>query len=186
MRQNQIILSIIITIFFFSVISLSAQKKANLEGIEIGEMAPEIELPNVDGEDIKLSQLKGKVVLINFGAAWCAPCRKKIPYLLEIFNNYKDSDFDNGEKGFVVFSVSLDKNEIAWKNSIEKDGTEGFINVGDMKAWKSTAAVTYNIKSIPSSVLIDGEGKIIAINLRTKDLNKKLKRMEKGSGWFWF
>ena len=185
MRQNQLILTIIITIFFFSASNLFAQKKANLEGIEIGEMAPEIELPTVDGETIKLSQLKGKVVLINFGAAWCVPCRKKTPALLEVLNNYKDSEFDNGEKGFVVFSVSLDKNVIAWKNSIEKDGTEGFINVGDMKAWKSTAAITYNIKSIPSSVLIDGKGKVIAINLRTKDLKKKLKRMEKGS-WFWF
>ena len=185
MRLKQIILPLIITLFCFLAINLSAQKKANLEGIEIGELAPEIELPNVNGENIKLSHYRGKVVLINFGAAWCAPCRKKAPGLLEILNNYKDADFDN-EKGFEVFSVSLDRNEIAWKNSIEKDGTEAFINVGDMNGWKCTAAATYNIKSIPSNVLIDGEGKIIAINLQTKDLNKKLKRMKKGSAWFWF
>lgn len=158
----------------------------NLEGIEIGMMAPEIELPTVDGDDVKLSQLKGKVVLINFWAAWCAPCRKKAPELIEILNNYKDSDFDDGEKGFEIFSVSLGRNEMAWKNSIEKDGIADFINVGDMKGWKSSAAVTYNIKAIPSSILLDGEGKIIAINLSPKDLNKKLKRMQKGGGWFWF
>ncbi len=178
-------LTIILTLFIFLTINLVAQKKVNLEGIEIGKMAPEIELPDTEGEVMKLSQLKGKIVLINFWAAWCAPCRKKAPELVELLNNYQDSDFDDGETGFMIFSVSLDRNEIAWKNSIEKDGIGDFLNVGDMKGWKSSAATTYNIKSIPSSVLLDGEGKIIAINLSPKDLSKKLKRMEKG-GWLWF
>jgi len=159
-----------------------AQKKINLDGIEIGNMAPEIELPTVGGDNIKLSQLKGKIVLINFWAAWCAPCRRKAPELVEVTNNYKDSKFDDGETGFEIFSVSLDRNKIAWKNAIEKDGIGDFINVGDVKGWKSSAAITYNIKSIPSSILLDGEGKIIAINLSTKELNKKLKRMKVG-GW---
>ncbi|MFK5855720.1 MAG: TlpA disulfide reductase family protein [Bacteroidota bacterium] len=178
-------LTIIITLFFLLANNMFAQKRVNLDGIEIGKMAPEIELPTVDGDDLKLSQLKGKIVLINFWAAWCAPCRSKAPELVEVLNNYKDSDFDDGETGFEIFSVSLDRNEIAWKNAIEKDGIGDFINVGDMKGWKSLAAITYNIKSIPSSILLDGEGKIIAINLSTKDLNKKLKRMKKG-GWLWF
>ncbi len=179
------ILIIIIALFFLITNSLFAQKKANLEGIKIGKMAPEIELPNVDGDDFKLSQLKDKIVLINFGASWCAPCRKKSPELLEIYNNYKDSDFEDGEKGFEIVSVSLDRNKIAWKNRIEKDGIGGFMNVGDMKGWKCSAAITYNIKSIPSSVMLNGKGKIIAINLSPQALRKKLKRMEK-NGWFWF
>ena len=178
-------LTLLIIFFFLVTNNIIAQKKANLAGIEIGKIAPEIELPTVDGNDIKLSQLKGKVVLINFWAAWCSPCRKKAPELVEILNNYKYSKFDDGETGFEIFSVSLDRNEIAWKNSIEKDGIEDFINVGDMNGWKSSAATTYNIRSIPSSILLDGEGKIIAINLSPKDLNKKLKRMKKGS-WPWF
>lgn len=179
------ILSISITLFFLLTNNLFAQKKANLEGIEIGNIAPEIELPNIYGDNFKLSELKGKIVLINFWASWCLPCRKKAPELLDIFNNYKDTDFDDGENGFEIVSVSLDKNEIAWKNSVKKDGAEDFLNIGDMKGWESSAATTYNIKSIPSNILLNGEGEIIAINISTDRLKKKLKRMKKSS-WLWF
>ena len=177
--------NIIIALFFLLSINLHGQKKANLEGIEIGDMAPEIALPTVDGGDFKLSQLHGKLVLINFWASWCAPCRKKSPKLLEVFDMYKTADFDDGEKGFEIVNVSLDKNQIAWENSIKKDSIGGLLNVGDMKGWNCEAAKSYNIRKIPSSVLLDGEGKIIAINLSPQDLQKKLKRMEKG-GWLWF
>lgn len=176
---------LILTLFFLLTNGLLAQTKANLEGIEIGTMAPEIALPTIDGEIIKLSQLNDKIVLINFWASWCAPCRRKAPELIEVLNKYKDTDFEDGEKGFEIFSVSLDKNVLVWKNSIEKDGTGDFLNVGDMEGWKCPAAVTYNIRSIPSTVLLNGEGKIIAINLSPKELNKKLKRMKKNN-WFWF
>lgn len=178
-------LGILISFFVFLTTGLLGQKKANLEGIEIGEMAPEIELPTVDGEAFTLSQLKGKLVYVNFWASWCAPCRKKSPELKEVFESYKNADFDDGEQGFEVVNVSLDKNEIAWKNSIEKDGVGDFVNVGDMKGWNSSTAQTYNIRKIPSSVLLDGEGKIIAKNLDPQSLKKKLKRLKKG-GWFWF
>ncbi|NPD47465.1 MULTISPECIES: peroxiredoxin [unclassified Lentimicrobium] len=185
MRHNFTILLVILSFSFLFSGDLLAQKKENLEGIEIGMMAPDIELPSIEGITIKLSQLKGKVVLINFWAAWCAPCRKKVPALREILNTYKDSEFDNGETGFEIFSVSLDKNEISWKNTVVKDSIIDFINVGDMKGWDSPAANAYHIKKIPSSVLIDGEGKILAINLKPKDLDKKLKKLKNGS-WFWF
>lgn len=177
-------ISIIIVTLFILSNNLFAQKKINLEGIKIGNVAPEIILPDVKGDTVQLSQIKDKIVLINFWASWCSPCRKKAPYLIDIFENYKDTHFENGEIGFEIVSVSLDRNDIAWKNSIKKDGIDNFINIGDMKGWKSTAAKSYKIKSIPSSVLLDGDGKIIAINPSPKDLNKKLKRMKKTS-WFW-
>ena len=176
---------IIITLSILVTANLFGQKKANLEGIEIGDIAPEIELPTVDGEDFKLSQLKGKVVLVTFWASWCAPCRKKAPEMIEVLGKYKNTDFEDGENGFEIVYVSLDKNQIAWKNSIKKDSINVFVNVGDMKGWKSATAKTYNITRIPSSVLLDGEGEIIALNLSTQDLKKKLKRMKKG-GWLWF
>lgn len=185
MRQNLAILIVILSLSFLFISDLFAQKKENLEGIEIGMMAPDIELPTIDGELVKLSELRGKMVLINFWAAWCAPCRKKVPALIEILNTYNDSEFDDGETGFEIFSVSLDKNEISWKNTVIKDSIIDFINVGDMKGWDSPAANAYNIKKIPSSILVDGEGKIIAINLKPKDLDKKLKKLKNGS-WFWF
>jgi thiol-disulfide isomerase/thioredoxin len=186
MRQNKIIYLLFIGIAILIINNnVSAQKKENLEGIKVGMTAPDIELPSIDGNDIKLSELRGKVVLINFWAAWCAPCRKKAPALREILNTYKDTEFDDGEKGFEILSVSLDKNEIAWHNAVAKDSIQDFINVGDMTGWDSPAAKDYNIKRIPTSLLIDGEGEIVAINLIPKDLDKKLKKMKNGS-WFWF
>jgi len=178
-------LGIAVTLVFLFTSSLFGQKKVNLEGIEVGDFSPAIELPTDSGEEFNLSQLRGKLVLINFWASWCAPCRKKSPELLEIYSKYQDKDFKNGEKGFEILNVSLDRNELAWKNSIEKDNVGDFVNVGDMKGWESATAKTYNVSRIPSSVLLDGEGKIIATNLSTQDLKKKLKRMKNG-GWLWF
>lgn len=176
---------IIIALIFFLAADLMAQRKANMEGIEIGSMAPEIELPTAEGDIFKLSELKGKVVLINFWASWCKPCRKKAPELVEIYKEYKNDTFENGESGFEILSVSLDRNAKTWKSSIQKDSIGEFVNVGDMRGWKCSAAKTYNIKSIPSSVLLDGNGKIIALNLSPQQLEKKLKHLKKG-GWFWF
>jgi thiol-disulfide isomerase/thioredoxin len=178
-------LSVFFIVFYILTNNGFAQKKVNLEGITIGNTAPEIQLPDTDGDLVTLSQINNKVILLNFGASWCAPCRKKSPELIEILNDFKNTEFKGGEMGFVIISVSLDKNEMAWKNSIERDGTGEFVNIGDMNGWKCEAAVSYNIKSIPSSVLLNGEGKILALNLNSKDLRKKLKQMKKGS-WLWF
>ncbi len=176
---------ILIALFLLLAADLSAQRKINLQGIEIGSKAPEIELPTVDGELFTLSQLKGKVVLISFWASWCKPCRKKSPELIEVFDKFNQAEFDSGETGFEIVYVSLDRDEATWKNSIEKDSIGSFINVGDMKGWKCAAARTYYIKSIPSSVLIDGNGNIIALNLDPQQLKKKLRQLKRG-GWLWF
>lgn len=178
-------ITILLSLIFLLSINTYSQKKENLEGIEIGNIAPEIELPLVNGENFKLSELKGKLVLVNFWASWCAPCRKKSPELIEVFGKYKNEEFENGEEGFEIVYVSLDKNQDIWERSISKDNIGDFKNVGDMKGWRSAAAKTYNIRRIPSSVLLDGEGNIIAINLSPKDLKKKLKRL-KQSGFFGF
>ncbi len=120
--------------------------------------APEIELVSPSGKNIKLSKLKGKMVLIDFWASWCGPCRRENPNVLEVYSKYKDKKFVNG-KGFEVFSVSLDKNEDAWKKAIAEDKliwkNHGWDKDGE-------ASKLYQVFSIPSGFLVDGEGTIVA------------------------
>lgn len=135
--------------------------------IEVGKMAPDIELPGVDGKNIKLSSLKGKVVLIDFWASWCRPCRAENPNVVKAYNMYKD-------KGFTVYSVSLDSNASAWQNAIEADGLVWPYHVSSLKQWNCPVAKDYRVRGIPYSVLIDKNGKIIALSLRGEELHKKL------------
>lgn len=120
--------------------------------------APEIELLSPTGKKVLLSKLKGKMVLIDFWASWCGPCRAENPNVVEAYNKYKSTKFKNA-KGFEVFSVSLDKNEEAWKQAILTDKLE-WKNHGLDK--DSKIARLYQVYSIPSGFLIDGEGNIVA------------------------
>ncbi len=175
--------SIIISIglFLFLSVSLLGQEVSTSESLVVGQKAPEIAYPTIDGEDFSLSQLQGKVVLVNFWASWCAPCRKKSPELLEIYHKYKDTEFEDGESGFDIVCFSIDKNMEIWKRSVEKDQIADFVHVIDLKGMKAEVAKAYNVKRIPYGVLLDGNGTIIEINLSTKELNKKLKRLKRNS-----
>jgi len=148
--------------------SLSSQME-RLSKIAIGQIAPEIALPNPDGEIVKLSSLRGKYVLVDFWAEWCKPCRLENPNVLRAYNTYKD-------KGFEVFGVSLDRTKERWIKGIEEDGLP-WIQVSDLKYFNSDAAREYNVNAIPFSVLLDKEGRIIAKNLRGKELNDKLQEI---------
>lgn len=134
--------------------------------VAIGEAAPEISLPTPTGETLQLSDLKGKIVLIDFWASWCRPCRMENPAVVKAYHKYKD-------KGFDILSVSLDRNKDHWLAAIAKDGLE-WHHVSDLKFWQSEAAKTYGVHSIPYTVLIDTEGKVIAQRLRGKSLDQKL------------
>ncbi len=136
----------------------------------IGAQAPEIALADVDGNIRKLSSLKGKVVLIDFWASWCGPCRKENPNVVAIYGKYKD-------KGFEVFSVSLDKDRAGWLQAIAKDNLSWPNHVSDLKYWKSEGAATYGVSSIPYTVLIDKKGKIVAKKLRGVELENKVKEL---------
>lgn len=135
----------------------------------VGSEVPEIDLPSPEGGNIALSSLRGQVVLIDFWASWCKPCRMENPNVVSAYNKYKD-------KGFTVFGVSLDRNQEAWVNAIAQDNLT-WTHVSDLKFWSSQAARDYGVSGIPFAVLIDKEGKVIGKNLRGAALHKKLEEV---------
>ena len=137
---------------------------------EVGDLAPDIALPNPDGTTIKLSSLKGKVVLLDFWASWCGPCRRENPNVVKAYEKFNES-------GFTVYSVSLDRNKASWERAIQQDGLLWENHVSDLKHWQSEAAATYRVTGIPMAFLIDKEGRIIAKNLRGASLDNKLEEI---------
>jgi len=150
------------------------------QNIKVGQPAPDIVLPDVNGKTRKLSDMKGKVVLLDFWASWCGPCRKANPHVVDVYKRYKN-------KGFDVFSVSLDgldsrtkarfktedqikmqmdRSKERWVAAIEKDKLTWDNHVSDLKKWESAPAASYGVRSIPKTFLIDKEGKIAFINPR--------------------
>ncbi|MEQ9591704.1 MAG: TlpA disulfide reductase family protein [Cyclobacteriaceae bacterium] len=137
--------------------------------LAIGQPAPEIALPNPEGEIVKLSSLRGKYVLVDFWAKWCGPCRRENPNVVKAYHKYND-------KGFEVFGVSLDRTREDWVQAIQEDGLV-WTHVSDLKYFDSQAASDYNITAIPFSVLVDPDGIIIGKNLRGRGLEKKLEEV---------
>ena len=129
--------------------------------------APEIALSNPDGKELRLSDLKGKVVLVDFWASWCQPCRRENPNVVRMYNTYKT-------KGFEVFSVSLDENADLWKQAIKADGLIWPNHVSDLKGWQTPLTQTYGFQSIPHTVLVNRKGNIVAVGLRGSALEQKL------------
>ncbi len=135
--------------------------------VAVGQPAPQFELPTPDGEPVKLSDLQGKYVLLDFWASWCAPCREENPNIVKQYDRFK-------EKGFTVLGVSLDKSKEPWIRAIEADGLN-WTHVSELKEWNGKVSAMYQVQGIPASFLLDPQGKIVAKNLRGAELENFLK-----------
>lgn len=137
--------------------------------VTIETIAPEITLPNAKDSIINLSSYRGKIVLLDFWASWCGPCRTANPGVVRLYQKYK-------AKGFEVFGVSIDNKKQAWIRAIAQDKIK-YTQVIDKAGWYSPIAQKYGINQIPTSFLLDRNGKIIAIDLEGKELENKLKEL---------
>ena len=145
---------------------LEIAKLIESEAVKEGGIAPDFTQEDVDGKPFQFSSIKGKYVLIDFWASWCVPCRKENPNVVKAYQKYKDKNFE-------IVGISLDTQRESWIKAIADDKLE-WINVSDLKGWKNEVSMDYGIKAVPSNFLVDPEGKIIGVNLRGEDLEKKL------------
>jgi thiol-disulfide isomerase/thioredoxin len=129
-------------------------------------ISPEIALKTPDGKMMSLSSMRGKIVLVDFWASWCGPCRRENPHLVDIYKKYKGKDFE-------ILGVSLDENAVSWKNAIEKDGLT-WPQVSELKKWESKVVKDFYIEAIPYSLLIGRDGKIISKGLRSDEMDLKI------------
>ena len=139
-----------------------------MEGINIGNKAPELKFQNPQGKELALSSLKGKIVLVDFWASWCGPCRKENPNMVKLYNELHP-------KGMEMIGISLDKEYDKWKAAIEKDGLT-WTHISDLLYWDNKAAKLFMISAVPTTIVIDRNGKIAARGLHGEALRQAVEK----------
>jgi len=157
--------TLLIAAFLCCVITSS---KAQVVGVDVGDIAPEIDLPDTKGEKVALSSLRGTLVLVDFWASWCGPCIKEQPLLIKLHNTYPDK--------LSIYGVSMDTKKPLWTGAIAKAKLP-WTNVSDLKYWQSPVIGDYMLQSIPLNFLIDKNGIILAKNIHGPALEAKIKEL---------
>jgi len=157
--------TLLIAAFLCCVITSS---KAQVVGVDVGDIAPEIDLPDAKGEKVALSSLRGNLVIVDFWASWCGPCIKEQPLLLKLHNAYPDK--------LSIYGVSMDTKKPLWTGAIAKAKLP-WTNVSDLKYWQSPAVADYMLQSVPLNFVIDKNGIILAKNIHGQALENKIKEL---------
>jgi glutathione peroxidase-family protein len=153
-------------VFSFLLIALASRSQVQPN---ITDSRLDFSLPDLKGDSLQLSSMKGKVFLLDFWASWCVPCRFSNKNLVRLYEKYKD-------KGFEILGVSLDDNRNAWKRAVTKDRIS-WLQINDSKGWDATSAAKWQVDAIPASFLIDKNGNVVAINAEKKELEDKIRAL---------